>query len=279
MRSPVLHLAALEASAAALWDDAPPLRVLAVFPHALSLVAADARWLTVLHASARGPERAHLGPRTPALDTLGLVPGTPVSLEDTRLNLGRCLLDRTAATEVYDLAPPLPCLDAAACDRAARRLAAALPPRLAGPGERRARALLDQLLATPLTAAAAPPLAAALVGLGEGLTPSGDDLLCGLLAALQHTRSPEGSDLLTTLRTSLPPAVLARSTPQGTRQLELALAARHPAALLRLLPALAAAEATDAADALQELLGFGASSGHCLAQGAVAGLRWVGGAP
>jgi len=100
-----------------------------------------------------------------------------------------------------------------------------------------------------------PPDLAALVGLGPGMTPSGDDFLAGALFALRlgWGRLPVG---LTPARLRRAVAVaLPGTTPAGRTLLWLALRGRFPA------PLLALASAEDVRAAAAAVCGYGETSG------------------
>jgi hypothetical protein len=123
-----------------------------------------------------------------------------------------------------------------------------------------------------LTAAAEAgrPLAgavAALVGLGPGLTPSGDDFLCGFVAAAR-ARHPA---LLGPLEAAAVPA-LPRTTALSAFLVRSAFRGFWPAPLVDLGDALARGEEPAALEALEALCRLGHSSGADLATGFLAGL-------
>jgi len=108
----------------------------------------------------------------------------------------------------------------------------------------------------------------ALVGLGPGLTPSGDDLLCGFLAAARASGRPGLADALaeaaeqSLCRTSHLSAFLVRSAVEGF----------WPTPLLDLAGELAAEQEREALTALSALCALGHSSGADLATGFLSGL-------
>lgn len=108
---------------------------------------------------------------------------------------------------------------------------------------------------------------AALVGGGSGLTPAGDDLLAGALAALRAVGSPAADDLATAVR---------RWAPGRTTRLSLALleAADVGAMIPEAEAVLRAVRADDERlePALDRLLGVGHTSGWHLAAGLMVGL-------
>ncbi len=110
-----------------------------------------------------------------------------------------------------------------------------------------------------------------LVGLGPGLTPSGDDFLLGLLAALNLPDSPcrawrrIGKRVVECARTQthLISAAALRHAADG----------RVRASVIRLCDALMTAASTTTLDAVDRVLGIGSSSGTEIALGVLAGLR------
>lgn len=107
---------------------------------------------------------------------------------------------------------------------------------------------------------------AALVGLGEGLTPSGDDVLVGVLLALRYLGRPECADEIW--------ASIAEHVPRRTTALSatlLASAAEGDAApqVIELLAALAGHRPLE--PALDRLLAVGSTSGAGIAHGLLAG--------
>lgn len=106
-----------------------------------------------------------------------------------------------------------------------------------------------------------PPAVDRLIGLGRGLTPSGDDFLAGMLAALQATGSPAAGPLSAAI---LP--ALGRTTLVARHFLKWAVQRRY-SEVIRSVFASAGADA-DVAD----LLATGATSGADTAAGIRAGL-------
>lgn len=107
---------------------------------------------------------------------------------------------------------------------------------------------------------------ASLVGLGEGLTPSGDDVLAGVLLALRYLGRPSCADGLW--------ASIAEQVPRRTTALSatlLATAAEGEAVpqVIELLAALAGHRPLE--PALDRLLAVGSTSGSDIAHGLLAG--------
>jgi hypothetical protein len=127
-------------------------------------------------------------------------------------------------------------------------------------------------------AGAAGSAAGRLLGLGAGLTPSGDDFLCGLLAAL-WCAGPEGGPERHFVREwgAALAAQLDATNAISATFLEGAIAGCFPAKVLRLATALAEASAGHAHEgaraALDDLCALGHSSGMDVATGFLFGLR------
>lgn len=160
--------------------------------------------------SYRGPLTLNLGGPAHGLDSCQV--GESVQVDGGRLRFAGCgvELDYNRATGWE--APPLPAAALPPQERSARLLAVArlvlsdrpgsglsgLLPGLLGlpglPAGKRFPVDLDCLQAALSGGLWAPALAAALpfLGLGSGLTPSGDDLLLGLLLALTRWGPPPG---------------------------------------------------------------------------------------
>jgi len=133
--------------------------------------------------------------------------------------------------------------------RAALELAASLSGDAAGEGGTVSGALSDKGAAgrRPAAAAATTALAAAarLVGLGPGLTPAGDDFLCGLLAALRCVgQRGRAAAFAEEFRAALP-SLLASTNAISAASLGCAAEGLFPAALSRLAAALAGAAAPE----------------------------------
>lgn len=232
----------------------PEGRVHSVFARALNVEWTDGR-LLALHGP--GPLRAPFAAALERVTPLrALRPGEPVSLEPGLLRLPRLTLTWTDATRVDCAIPPSPPdlhhSVIAALRAPDRRHASGLD----SPRGRAARAALSAAIvcadAHGLTAAAG-----ALLGLGEGLTPAGDDCLVGALAVLRATGHPAlvGAP---GLAPAVARAAAARTTAVGREFVLHALAGRFSEPVLTLLRARSAPEAAAAA---ARLAAFGATSG------------------
>jgi hypothetical protein len=116
---------------------------------------------------------------------------------------------------------------------------------------------------------------AALVGLGAGLTPSGDDFLCGFLAAVQAA-DPELLEDREELVKALNDAArrnLRRTTEVSAGLIRCAVRNFWPRPLVDLAEALAVDREPEALRALEELCSLGHSSGSDMATGFLYGLE------
>lgn len=139
-----------------------------------------------------------------------------------------------------------------------------------------ARALGDAVRARDVAAADA--AAAALVGLGAGLTPAGDDFLCGVLAALECA-SDEGGDARRFVRAwgAALSGRLDATHAISASFLECAIAACFSGAVTAVAVAFAGGSAHESSEgpraALERLCATGHSSGMDTATGFLYGLR------
>ncbi|RJL35493.1 DUF2877 domain-containing protein [Bailinhaonella thermotolerans] len=142
----------------------------------------------------------------------------------------------------------------------------------------RAESLLEALTGRPRDV---PRAVAGLVGLGPGLTPSGDDLLVGALAVL--SRAAPGSAFAGSAFPALAYGVRRhahRTTDVGAHYLRLAAAGHFGEPLVNLVDALVTGAARAAVPALtQAALRVGASSGADGVAGVLLGLRALGSSP
>ncbi|MDP9866718.1 MULTISPECIES: DUF2877 domain-containing protein [Streptosporangium] len=201
--------------------------------------------------------------------------GDEACVGDGSIEVGRLSL---RAHRWWDPAPPLGPVDPA-------RLAAALP-QLAGLCERSARRPglegngAAGLLAEGCARASllhGVTAAEQLVGLGPGLTPSGDDMLAGVLVALRHLGTAAGAGRAVWLADWLAAAVTfdarGRTTPISAALLHCAARGQASGEVLAVLRGLAGRQALE--PALQRLLQLGHTSGADLAWGLRIGLAAV----
>ncbi|WP_344918125.1 DUF2877 domain-containing protein [Streptosporangium oxazolinicum] len=201
--------------------------------------------------------------------------GDEASVGDGSIDVGRLSL---RAHRWWNPAPPLGAVDVARlarslpamaelCERSPRR------PGLEGNG---AAGLLAQGCAegSLLKSVVA---AEQLVGLGPGLTPSGDDVLAGLLVALHHLGGATGAGRAVWLAGWLAAAVTfdvrGRTTPISAALLHCAARGEASGEVLAVLRGLAGRQSLEAA--LHRLLQLGHTSGADLAWGLRIGLAAV----
>lgn len=160
-------------------------------------------------------------------------------------------------------------------------LAGSAPSRLLGRAARSLGEALEDLAGiaaeTPSTPPALARSVAGLIGLGPGLTPAGDDFLCGLLAAargLEATGSARVLGSATLLRQAVTEN-LARTGDISATLLRGALAGHWPAPLVDLATGLARDSEEESLQALAALCCLGHSSGADMAAGFLAGLEFL----
>jgi hypothetical protein len=120
---------------------------------------------------------------------------------------------------------------------------------------------------------------AALVGLGQGLTPSGDDFLCGFLAAARGRRPGpprDGAGLPSLLNRSVGDSLSATGDISASL-MRIAIAGHWPVPLADLARALAGNRTAEALRCLEQLCALGRSSGADLATGFLFGLEILAG--
>ena len=165
-----------------------PARVLAAFPTALYLQLD--RHELVLPVLAEDALRLPTGLRLalPAREIdWGVEPGSHVSVGGGRVRLPRCDVVAVRAWRPARVTAAAQPLDASALARSI----GALDTATEGAVLRELTAdLTCAALATPVRAGRVARLTAGLVGAGRGLTPSGDDALCGVLLAVRAAGAP-----------------------------------------------------------------------------------------
>jgi Protein of unknown function (DUF2877) len=190
--------------------------------------------------------RAPRGPLSVAVSGLpdGLSPGWPAQVADAVLVVGPVRIAFADAERAPAAAPsPAGAADAVAAAIAAARSQVPAPAPALVPG-------LALLAAGDVAAAAR-----ALAGLGDGLTPAGDDVLAGYAGAC----AAAGRGVC------VGEATAERSSPIGLAYLRCAERGELPEAAEALLRAVCAGDATAAARRARVLAGgWGASSGACL---------------
>ena len=183
------------------------------------------------------------------LDSVGLYPGAPAHVGRGRLALdGRAVsLERMRERGAAAVGPA----PAAAAFRAVRHAAAVAEDGLPTPP-----ATLHPGLAA-LRAARGNDAVRLLAGLGEGLTPAGDDVLSGYAAMRLALGAP----------VALSPAAAGRSSALGLAYLRCAERGELPDTAARLLDAIHRGSVAATRAALPALREWGASSGSALAWG------------
>jgi hypothetical protein len=219
--------------------------VTAVFAHAVYVAPAHGDLLVVHHL-----EHGHT-PTSLIVDLtrpLAVTPGDPAAGRAGHLRVGDVVIDtRTARTWT----PPTPpsagvAVPSIECPRAPHAaLVAHLAATLASPGA---------------SAAEVGERLHALVGLGSGLTPAGDDAIVGMLAVLQRCAPHAAAARPLALLAGTLPSLLERTTPISAHYLRLALRGHHTESLVAVVDALAE-QAGPSPDALARLLATGATSG------------------
>ncbi len=224
----------------------------------------------------------------------GLRPGAAIAIAGKAIDLGRGLVLTLDGARVWRPAPSGPWSRQSLGEglRALDRLTAeALPTEglatflrpdaaAASPEARKAApnvAILHAWLRGVSESNASPPrsvleAATELLGLGPGLTPSGDDFLGGLLIAL---RLLDYDDLAARLWTGLEAAAARRSVELSVAHLRAAAAGRGGAALHAALNALVTGRAGDLPAVLERIEAIGHTSGWDALAGAVTALRSV----
>ena len=118
--------------------------------------------------------------------------------------------------------------------------------------------------------AAAGVAAESLVGLGPGLTPSGDDALVGMAAAVTAMAAPGSFDA--TFLGAVADSAPARTTMVGATFLRHASAGQFSASVHQLMGVLIGPDASDAHATIERCVAYGATSGADTLVGALMGL-------
>jgi hypothetical protein len=252
-------------------------RVVAVLPAAVYVEAGGDRMVALL---TRDAVRVPIGMVTAATrDTApfaGVRVGDVASIGDGELALppGRGAVVRSVYRPLRYWDPRVPRLRARLATAEARHradaltaLAAGLPAEVVDRWTAAARPLEAALAAPSPASDAARAVVEALVGLGPGLTPAGDDVLAGALAALAGA----GDSLRFGVLSAEVGRVLSRTTPVSAALLGEACRGRAVPELIGLLRALAGGGDLDVA--LGRLAQVGHTSGAALALGVRSALR------
>lgn len=118
--------------------------------------------------------------------------------------------------------------------------------------------------------------AAKLIGLGIGLTPSGDDFLTGCLGTLVLLKGwIEPTDWISGLTRSLGPLIEGKTTAVGESHLKSALKGNVSEVLANFLMAALGQDRKLVQKSTQRLMGFGATSGREICLGALSALNVI----
>ena len=246
-----------------------PARVLAAFPAGVYLeVRTDLEpsvIAVITGAATRLPNSVLLAGPLPSVTV-----GDEASVGDRSIELGPLSL---GVRRWWDPAPPLGRIDRARLEQAAARLGDPPQPGLAGNGavELLAGSCAKGWLLGAVTAAEQ------LMGLGPGLTPSGDDVLAGLLVTLRHLGAAAGADRAVWLADWLAATVTfdarTRTTPISATLLHCAARGESSPEVTAVLRGITGGQALE--PALRRLHSLGHTSGSDLAQGVAIGVTAV----
>jgi hypothetical protein len=261
-------------------------RVHSVFAHVVNVAPHDGGLLT-LAARTLDDAPATLVIDAVRMDALGLAPGDIVASTPEGLQLGmRARVDCAGARRWHPDLPAFPAdparlrsnlatlaageacahrVAAHASDASGASLARAATLRLAAEVEGLRRALLER------DATDAMRHARELLGLGPGLTPSGDDVLAGLLAVLALRGNPCAP--LRPLAVQIAAEARQRTNAISAAMLEAAARGAVRDSLQRLLHAMVSGDAATVRAAAARVLAIGASSGRDLLSGIVTGFE------
>ncbi|MEV6151604.1 DUF2877 domain-containing protein [Nonomuraea sp. NPDC052129] len=245
-----------------------PARVLAVFPAGVYLEVRTELEPSVLAvitgAATRLPNSVLLAAELPRVTV-----GDEAAVGDGAIELGRLSV---RARRWWDPAPPLGRVDPVRLRQAAPRLTPG-EPGLAGNEaiELLAAGCASGRLLGAVTAAER------LVGLGPGLTPSGDDVLAGLLVTLRHLGAAAGAQRAVWLADWLAAAVTydarTRTTPISATLLHCAARGEASPEVIAVLRGIAGRQELE--PARRQLRRLGHTSGSDLLQGISIGLDTV----
>ncbi len=285
----VLRVAEMSRLAAASVARSGPGRVHSVFRRCLNITRPDGSWLAVAFAPfPRTPDAVIAAACADGADAAdfyslpGLEPGLTAEIAPGRIALSdagiEIALDGAAVFDTRRRPFPRAGRDAA---RAARNLAAARAlirregrvcdaPEFRRRAEPALAALASAIIADD--AAATRALCETLIGLGIGLTPSGDDILGGIAAGLfLGDGAGEGSGFLPALRNVLRDE--GRTTDVSARALRLCAEGEIGEAVFEAARAILLGGTAETARAVSSLLAIGHTSGTETACGLCLGLR------
>lgn len=248
-----------------------PARVLAVFPVGVYLevrTETEPSVLAVITGEAtRLPNSVLLAGALPHVTV-----GDDAYVGDRGIDLGQLTL---RVRRWWDPAPPLGRIDGARLAAAAAVLAGPAEPAPGLEGYEAVASLAAGCARGWLLGAVS--AAERLVGLGPGLTPSGDDVLAGLLVTLRHVGAATRTERAVWLADWLAAAVTfdarTRTTPLSATLLHCAARGEASPEVLAVLRGLAGGQALE--PALRRLRRLGHTSGADLAQGIAIGVEAV----
>jgi len=235
------------------------MRVQGVYRSALNLTSGDGTLVAIAVERVGGLPHGILVRDTGDLRELGIRPGMTATMGEGRVVVGGVLHVDLAAARPWSAA--LPRLDARSWPHRAtlvHRLVAAHQPRAGVDAVPAARASLDDLGAAIARGDRLGVVDAAdrLIGLGPGLTPSGDDALAGVEAALHvvgHPLAGSVSDALDDLD--------RRTTTVSAAMLRHAVRGEAPERIHRLVAAALGPTTLGLVEAIREAVAWGATSG------------------
>ena len=243
----------------------------AVLPSSVYAAAADGSML-VVHPRHHGHTPTSLLVDDLRPLTWGLAVGAPVAGRLGRICLGHHVLDARHCPVWAAPAPTPPATPPPAGPlRAFLGWAHGDAVERLGPPCARLRAALTDGSTAPASVSEISRAVRGLVGVGPGLTPSGDDAPVGVLTVLYRAApAPVAAPLLASLRAALPP-LLHRTTPISAHYLRLALAGHSGEHLTTLVDGLGGGGEADP-DHLAPVLAHGATSGADTLVGVALGL-------
>ncbi|WP_433431079.1 DUF2877 domain-containing protein [Nonomuraea sp. CA-141351] len=249
-----------------------PARVLAAFPAGVYLeVRTDLEpsvIAVITGAATRLPNSVLLATQLPHVTV-----GEEASVGERTIELGPLSL---SVRRWWDPAPPLGQIDRVCLERATARLSHPPdPPQPGLVGNGAVELLADSCAKGWLLGAVT--AAEQLVGLGPGLTPSGDDVLAGLLVTLRHLGAAAGAERAVWLADWLAATVTfdarTRTTPISATLLHCAARGEASPEVTAVLRGIAGGQSLE--PALRHLRRLGHTSGADLAQGIAIGVAAV----
>lgn len=256
-----------------------PGRIHSLYPSSVNLLLANGCFCTLFSPTEdSGPGGIILSTGLDFTDPRwGLEKGLPIMAALGRLTVGPLRIDATAGDPFPSaLLPSRHPLSPLEVQRGLQRLEGLLPETPAPGCEVPLGALLHRRTEDFRTAfcscqSLVGPSVEGLVGLGLGLTPSGDDFLTGCLATLWYSLGP-GDSRVERLRKEIA-LRLERTTFISAQMLQAACEGRFRASLQKLVAQVFRDDGRELQRALDALLAVGASSGRDMAAGVLAACR------